>query len=77
MTTGTMTTKTMIATAGPKIRTALPGPNAKRVPFFLFAHFMDPHDPYMVHPFNGVGYARVGRHPEARLGHERSAALLY
>ena len=28
-------------------------------PFFLFLHFMDPHDPYMVHPFNGVGYARV------------------
>src|ERR1700689_3785318 len=29
MTTGTMTTKTM--TIGPKIKTALPGPNAKRV----------------------------------------------
>jgi len=28
-------------------------------PFFLFLHFMDPHDPYMVHPFNGEGYARV------------------
>jgi arylsulfatase A-like enzyme len=26
--------------------------------FFLYAHYMDPHDPYMVHPFNGVGYAR-------------------
>src|SRR4051794_8284899 len=26
-----MTTKTMTATAGPKIKTALPGPNAKRV----------------------------------------------
>jgi arylsulfatase A-like enzyme len=28
-------------------------------PFFLFVHFMDPHDPYFVHPFNGEGYARV------------------
>jgi arylsulfatase A-like enzyme len=28
-------------------------------PFFLYAHYMDPHDPYMVHPFNGEGYARV------------------
>ncbi|HUE29612.1 MAG TPA: sulfatase [Verrucomicrobiae bacterium] len=28
-------------------------------PFFLFAHYMDPHDPYFVHPFNGEGYARV------------------
>jgi arylsulfatase A-like enzyme len=28
-------------------------------PFFLFLHYMDPHDPYMVHPFDGEGYARV------------------
>jgi arylsulfatase A-like enzyme len=27
--------------------------------FFMYAHYMDPHDPYMVHPFNGEGYARV------------------
>lgn len=27
--------------------------------FFLFLHYMDPHDPYMVHPYNGEGYARV------------------
>jgi arylsulfatase A-like enzyme len=27
--------------------------------FFLFAHYMDPHEPYMVHPFDGEGYARV------------------
>jgi arylsulfatase A-like enzyme len=27
--------------------------------FFLYAHYMDPHDPYMVHPFDGEGYARV------------------
>jgi len=31
-------------------------------PFFLFAHYMDPHDPYFRPPFNGEGYARVA-HP--------------
>ncbi|GMU93687.1 MAG: hypothetical protein AMXMBFR4_27450 [Candidatus Hydrogenedentota bacterium] len=28
-------------------------------PFFLFLHYMDPHDPYMDHKNPGVGYARV------------------
>jgi arylsulfatase A-like enzyme len=28
-------------------------------PFFAFIHYMDPHDPYFVHPYNGEGYARV------------------
>jgi len=27
--------------------------------FFLFVHYMDPHDPYFEHPYNGVGIARV------------------
>ncbi|MBY0399002.1 sulfatase-like hydrolase/transferase, partial [Myxococcota bacterium] len=27
--------------------------------FFLFLHYMDPHDPYFEHPYNGVGVARV------------------
>jgi len=27
--------------------------------FFLFIHYMDPHDPYFEHPYNGRGYARV------------------
>ncbi|MBN1296052.1 sulfatase, partial [bacterium] len=27
--------------------------------FFLYLHYMEPHDPFFVHPFNGVGYARV------------------
>ncbi|MHC4445908.1 MAG: sulfatase-like hydrolase/transferase [Planctomycetota bacterium] len=31
----------------------------KQERFLLFLHYMDPHDPYMVHPFNGTGYARV------------------
>jgi arylsulfatase A-like enzyme len=37
----------------------LDGPNARKGPFFLYLHFMDPHDPYFVHPYDGVGYARV------------------
>jgi len=37
----------------------LDGAAAKRGPFFLFLHYMDPHDPYFVHPFDGEGYARV------------------
>jgi arylsulfatase A-like enzyme len=27
--------------------------------FFLFLHYMDPHDPYFEHPYNGVGFARA------------------
>jgi arylsulfatase A-like enzyme len=26
---------------------------------FLFLHYMDPHDPYFEHPYNGRGYARA------------------
>jgi arylsulfatase A-like enzyme len=28
-------------------------------PFFLFLQYMDPHDPYFDHPYNGKGIARV------------------
>lgn len=28
-------------------------------PFFMFLHYMEPHDPYFEHPYNGVGFARV------------------
>ncbi|TKJ41612.1 hypothetical protein CEE37_03335 [candidate division LCP-89 bacterium B3_LCP] len=27
--------------------------------FFLFLHYMDPHDPYFEHPYSGFGYARA------------------
>jgi arylsulfatase A-like enzyme len=27
--------------------------------FFLFLHYMDPHDPYFAHPYDGSGYARA------------------
>lgn len=32
------------------------GPKA---PFFLFAGYMDPHDPYYPHPYDGTGYSRA------------------
>jgi len=28
-------------------------------PFFMFLHYMDPHDPYFAHPWNGEALARV------------------
>lgn len=28
-------------------------------PYFMFLHYMEPHDPYFVHPYNGEAYARV------------------
>jgi arylsulfatase A-like enzyme len=35
--------------------------------FFLFLHYMDPHDPYFEHPYNGVGVARVSMpEPESK-----------
>jgi len=42
-----------------EVKTWLASPAARHEPFFVFAHYMDPHDPYFVHPFNGEGYARV------------------
>jgi uncharacterized protein (TIRG00374 family) len=33
--------------------------------FFLFLHYMDPHDPYFEHPYDGKGVARVSTpHPD-------------
>ena len=34
-------------------------------PWFLFTAYMDPHDPYFVHPYDGEGYSRAAhQHPE-------------
>jgi len=33
--------------------------HGKQGGYFLFLHYMDPHDPYFEHPYHGVGYARV------------------
>ena len=39
--------------------------------FFLFLHYMDPHDPYFEHPYNGVGVARVSNpHPDPERAEE-------
>ncbi len=39
--------------------------------FFLFLHYMDPHDPYFEHPYNGKGIARVSnQHPDGELAEE-------
>ncbi len=39
--------------------------------FFMYVHYMDPHDPYFKQPFNGVGYARVNMpHPDPNLAEE-------
>lgn len=32
---------------------------SKNSRFFLFLHYMDPHDPYFAHPYDGNGYARA------------------
>jgi arylsulfatase A-like enzyme len=39
--------------------------------FFLFLHYMDPHDPYFRHPYDGHGIARVSnQHPDPGLAEE-------
>jgi arylsulfatase A-like enzyme/uncharacterized membrane protein YbhN (UPF0104 family) len=39
--------------------------------FFLFLHYMDPHDPYFTHPWDGKGIARAAnQHPDAELAEE-------
>jgi uncharacterized protein (TIRG00374 family) len=39
--------------------------------FFLFLHYMDPHDPYFPHPYDGTGIARAAnQHPDASMADE-------
>jgi uncharacterized membrane protein YbhN (UPF0104 family) len=39
--------------------------------FFLFLHYMDPHDPYFEHPWNGKGIDRAThQHPDPSLAEE-------
>lgn len=43
-------------------------------PFFLFVHYMDPHDPYFEMPYNGRGVARVAeQNPDPRRAAELRA----
>jgi len=44
--------------------------------WFLMTHYMDPHDPYFPHPYDGTGYARV-EHPRPGLGEASHLAELY
>ncbi|MGB5813477.1 MAG: sulfatase-like hydrolase/transferase [Polyangiales bacterium] len=38
---------------------------ASAQPWFMFVGYMDPHDPYFVHPYDGSGYARAAhQHPD-------------
>lgn len=38
---------------------------APQEPWFLFTGYMDPHDPYFVHPYDGSGYSRAAhQHPD-------------
>ncbi|MCG8587751.1 MAG: sulfatase-like hydrolase/transferase [Proteobacteria bacterium] len=41
--------------------------------FFLFMHYMDPHDPYFEHPYNGNGVARVTGDPDPARAEELRA----
>jgi arylsulfatase A-like enzyme/uncharacterized membrane protein YbhN (UPF0104 family) len=42
--------------------------------FFALIHYMDPHDPYFVHPYEGRGIARVdNQHPDADQADEMKA----
>lgn len=38
--------------------------------FFLFLHYMDPHDPYFAHPYDGKAIARVAGDPAPSLAAE-------
>ncbi|NNL66603.1 MAG: sulfatase-like hydrolase/transferase, partial [Myxococcales bacterium] len=45
--------------------------------FFLFLHYMDPHDPYFEHPYDGNGIARVSNpHPDSSLAAEMQRLYL-
>lgn len=48
------------------------GPRPKDTPFFLFAHFMDPHDPYRdpASPDGGYGRKRMGDNPDPAIWKE-------
>jgi arylsulfatase A-like enzyme len=45
----------------------------KHTRFFLFLHYMDPHDPYFEHPYNGYGHARASdQNPDPSMAPEFS-----
>jgi arylsulfatase A-like enzyme len=48
----------------------------KKKPWFLFVGYMDPHDPYFPHPYNGQGYARAA-HQSPGLSEASKLETLY
>ncbi len=44
--------------------------------WFLMVHYMDPHDPYFPHPYDGTGYARV-EHPHPAASEAPALKALY
>jgi arylsulfatase A-like enzyme len=47
-----------------------------RAPFFLFVAYMDPHDPYYPHPYDGTAYARAA-HPNPEPSEAARLSRLY
>jgi len=45
-------------------------------PWFMLAAYMDPHDPYYAHPYNGFGYSRAA-HPVPDLRKAATLSKLY
>ena len=50
--------------------------SAPRDPWFLFIGYMDPHDPYFRHPYDGAGYSRAA-HLTPRLDEAEELRALY
>ena len=49
---------------------------APSTPWFLFVGYMDPHDPYFRHPYEGKGYARAA-HPHPKVEEAERLRALY
>ncbi|HEX7478050.1 MAG TPA: sulfatase-like hydrolase/transferase [Polyangiales bacterium] len=47
-----------------------------RTPWFLFVAYMDPHDPYYPHPYDGTGYSRAA-HPKPEPSEAPKLTKLY
>lgn len=53
------------ATVNRALLSLLDHPNPATAPFFGFVAYMDPHDPYYPHPYNGTAYSRAA-HPKPK-----------
>ncbi|QQR89372.1 MAG: sulfatase-like hydrolase/transferase [Myxococcales bacterium] len=74
---GTVETGTAYQDAGVVNKHALQWLKQKpAAPWFLFLAYMDPHDPYFEHPYNGKGYARAA-HPKPQSDEADALSQLY